>query len=122
MSTILRETQPVARKEHQCCLCLEAIAPGERHWYQVNIGEEWGFCAIRACRFCWEQSRHLYEPWSDWGSDIYLDLLRDRWAGKLLEAGLEDAPVSHASGPRIDSRRVPLADPGGLNQNQREGL
>lgn len=122
MSTILRETQPVARKEHQCCLCLEAIAPGERHWYQVNIGEEWGFCAIRACRFCWEQASHLYEPWSDWGSDIYLDLLRDRWAGKLLEAGLEDAPVSHASGPRIDSRRVPLADPGGLNQNQREGL
>lgn len=88
MSIILRQTNPIARKEHQCCLCLEAIVPGERHWYQVNIGEDWGFCSARTCRFCREQGHHIFDIWEPWDSAIYLDCLQERWMEKLLEAGL----------------------------------
>lgn len=80
MSVVLRESRPVARKRYQCCLCTEFIEPGERHWYQVNIGEDWGFCAVRTCRFCHEQSRKMFDPWEEWSSEVFLDCLKDHFA------------------------------------------
>lgn len=43
----------VARKEHKCCECLEAIKPGERYYIFVGIWDRSSsWKTFKTCKFC----------------------------------------------------------------------
>lgn len=52
MSTIIRESHPVARKKHICNICGCAIPPGVRYYNQVHDFD--GFCDVKAHEECAE--------------------------------------------------------------------
>jgi hypothetical protein len=67
VTTILKDTTPRARKQHQCCLCCEPIYVGEVHHYQTYVDGE--FVSVRTCRFCAAFWGKYYDDWDRENTD-----------------------------------------------------
>lgn len=70
MLTVLRETHPIAKKEHICEFCGYKIQPGQRYFRQTNVydGVVYDFITHQEC---YEVSRKLrmYDDCDDSGLD-----------------------------------------------------
>lgn len=80
MLTILKETYPVAKKEHVCEFCGEKILPSQKYNRQTNIydGEIYDFITHQECRRV-ANELSMYDDCKDEGLD------RDSFCEKLDE-------------------------------------
>ena len=53
MSTLLKSTNPIARKEHKCDGCLEVIKKGDQYSYYAGINDG-DFTQSKMCNPCEE--------------------------------------------------------------------
>jgi len=61
----LRQSEPKARKSHQCEMCHRVIDVGETYTRQANIGDD-GFYDWLNCRQC-DVFLNLIEDWDGYG-------------------------------------------------------
>ena len=94
MTILLSDRRHVARKSHQCSVCLGTIAAGDTYRVQriVEGGDAWTWKAHLLCRTAeddvWQDDDRGYDDLIDWDEDIRPRLLAffTAIAAPLLEA------------------------------------
>lgn len=111
MTTVLDHSEPVARKQHQCCECGGAIGAGDRYIRQRNVGDD-GPYVYKAHALCWaliDWSEALYSDGSVIEWDWKREQLREVFAGlaaTLAPTTEEVLCVGVVCGPGGDRRVV----------------
>lgn len=79
MPRLLRHTQPVARKSHQCDLCLQAIEIMERHDVSSYTDSDSGIYRFRTHLDCSRIGERMMRVWKldSYTSEDFLEWLLD---------------------------------------------
>lgn len=92
---VLAEERPVARKEHDCYVCLGTIGAGDQYLRQRNVGDE-GPYVFKAHALCWALSlfiAHEEDYWTDdgeWPEPMEVRAGITRWFAALALGLSED--------------------------------
>lgn len=95
MTTILKETSPVARKPHVCDLCDCQIQPGDRYHRTEGVSYDYdGFFTWKACAPCRALTAIVWEHYGRPSEGVGIDDF-DEWAKEFPED-----PMAKAFGVR----------------------